>query len=77
MQTVKFLTPEFLPAVKVLEGIDKAHRDHAMEMLRNFANEFYSEQKWQELLLKSPETMINMAKQALQEHVNGKSQLMW
>ncbi len=45
-------------------------------MLRNFVNELYSEQKWQELLSKSPEPMINMAKQALQEHINGKSQVM-
>ncbi len=76
MQTVKSLTPESLTAVEILEGIDKVHRDQALEMLRNFANELYSEQKWQELLSKSPEPMINMAKQALQEHINGKSQVM-
>ena len=76
MQTVKLLTPESLTAVEILEGIDKVHREHALGMLRNFANELYSEQKWQELLSKSPEPMINMAKQALQEHSNGKSQVM-
>jgi hypothetical protein len=78
MQTVKSLTPESLTAVEILEGIDKVHRDQALEMLRNFVfvNELYSEQKWQELLSKSPEPMINMAKQALQEHINEKSQVM-
>ncbi len=76
MQTVKSLTPESLTAIEILESIDKVHRDQALGMLRKFANELYSEQKWQELLSKSPEPMINMAKQALQEHINGKSQVM-
>ena len=76
MQAVKSLTPESLTAIEILEGIDKVHRNQALEMLRNFANELYSEQKWQELLSKSPDPMINMAKQALQEHINGKSQEM-
>jgi hypothetical protein len=76
MQTVKALTPESLTAVEILEGIDKVYRNQAVEMLRNFANELYSEQKWQELISKSPEPMINMAKQALQEHSAGKSQEM-
>jgi NAD(P)H-flavin reductase len=61
MQTVKSLTPESLTAVEILEGIDKVHRDQALEMLRNFVNELYSEQKWQELLSKSPEPMINFS----------------
>ena len=73
MQTIKSLTPESLTAVEILESIDKVHRDQALEMLRNFVNELYSEQKWQELFSKSPEQMINMAKQALQEHIDGKS----
>ena len=37
MQTEKYLTPESLTAVEILEGIDKVHRDQALEMLRNFA----------------------------------------
>ena len=73
MQTIKSLTPESLTAVEILEGIDKVHRDQALEMLRNFVYELYSEQKWQELLSKSPEPMINMARKALQEHIDGKS----
>ena len=76
MQTVKSLTPESLTAVEILESIDKVHRNQALEMLRNFVNELYSGQKWQGLFSKSPEPMINMAKQALQEHINGKSQAM-
>ena len=76
MQPEKYLIPESFTAVNILEGIDKVHRDQALEMLRNFANELYSEQKWQELLSTCPEPMINMAKQALQEHINGKSQAM-
>jgi hypothetical protein len=42
MQTVKSLTPESLTAVEILEGIDKVHRNQALEMLRNFVNELYS-----------------------------------
>ncbi len=72
MQTLRSLTPESLTAVEILESIDKVHRNQALEMLRNFVNELYSEQKWQELFSKSPEPMINMAKQALQEHIDGK-----
>ena len=76
MPTLKSLTPESLTAVEILEGIDKIHRNQALEMLRTFVNELYSEQKWQELFSKSPEPMINMAKQALQEHIDGKSQVL-
>ena len=76
MQTIKSLTPESLTAVEILEGIDKVHRDQALAILRNFANELYSEEKWQELLSNSPEPMIDMAKEALHEHINGKSQEM-
>jgi len=73
---INWNTTESLTAVEILEGIDKSHRDQALNMLRKFANEFYSEQKWQKILSKSPEPMINMAKQALQEHIDGKSQVM-
>jgi hypothetical protein len=74
MQTLKHLTPESLTAVEILESIDTAHRNQALEMLRNFAYEVNSEQKWEELYSKHPEPMIKMARQALQEHRNGKSQ---
>ena len=73
MQTLKSLTPESLTAVEILEGIDKVHRNQALEMLRNFVYELHSEQKWEELYSKHPEPMIKMAMQALQEHRNGKS----
>jgi len=76
MHALKSLTPETLTAIEILESIDKVHRDQALEILRNYINELYHEQKWQELLSKYPEPMINMAKKALQEHSNGKSQVM-
>ena len=43
-------------------------------MLRNFALELRSEQKWEELYSKYPGPMKKMAKQALREHREGKSQ---
>ena len=76
METLKSLTPESLTAVEILESIDTVHRKQALEIIRNFVSELYSEQKWQELLSKSSEPMINMAKQALQEHIDGKSQVL-
>ena len=43
-------------------------------MLRNFTYELRSEQKWEELYSKHPGAMKKMAKQALKEHREGKSQ---
>ena len=43
-------------------------------MLRNFALELRSEQKWEELYSKCPGPMKKMAEQALKEHREGKSQ---
>ena len=62
------LRPESLTAVEILESISPAHRDQALEMLRNFAHELRSEQKWEELYSKHPGPMIEMAKHALKEH---------
>jgi len=76
METLKSLTPESLTAVEILESIDPIHRKQALEIIRNFVSELYSEQKWQELFSKLPEPMINMAKQALQEHADGKSRVL-
>ena len=68
------LSPESLTAVEILESINSVHRNQALEMLRNFAYELRSEQKWEELYSKHPEPMNKMAKQALKEHKEGKSQ---
>jgi hypothetical protein len=68
------LSPESLTAVEILESINAVHRNQALEMLRNFAQELRSEQKWEELYSKHPEPMKKMAKQALKEHREGKSQ---
>ena len=68
------LSPESLTAVEILESINSVHRNQAFEMLRNFAYELRSEQKWEELYSKHPGPMNKMAKQALKEHREGKSQ---
>ena len=68
------LSPESLTAVEILESISAIHRNQALEMLRNFAHELRSEQKWEELHSKHPGPMKKMAKQALKEHREGKSQ---
>ena len=67
------LSPESLTAVEILESINAIHRNQALEMLRNFAHELRSEQKWEELYSKHPGPMREMAKQALKEHREGKS----
>ena len=74
MEISKSLTPESLTAVEILESIDTVHRNQALEMLRNFVYEIHSEQKWEELYSKHPGPMKKMAKQALKEHREGKSQ---
>ena len=68
------LSPESLTAVEILESINAVHRNQALEMLKNFAYELRSEQKWEELYSKHPGPMKKMAKQALKEHREGKSQ---
>ena len=68
------LSPESLTAVEILESISAIHRNQALEMLRNFVHELRSEQKWEELYSKHPGPMKKMAKQALKEHREGKSQ---
>ena len=67
------LSPQSLTAVEILESISQIHRNQALEMLRTFANELRSDQKWEELYSKHPEPMRQMAKQALKEHREGKS----
>jgi len=67
------LSPESLTAVEILESISETHRDQALEMLRTFAYELHSEQKWEELFSKHPGPMKKMAKQALKEHRERKS----
>ena len=68
------LSPESLTAVEILESISAIHRNQALEMLRDFVHELRSEQKWEELYSKHPGPMKKMAKQALKEHREGKSQ---
>jgi hypothetical protein len=68
------LSPESLTAVEILESINAAHQNQAVEMLRNYAHELGSEQKWEELHTKHPGSMIKIAKQTLEEHAEGKSQ---
>jgi hypothetical protein len=68
------LSPESITAVEILESINSVYRNQALEMLRNFAHELHSEQKWEELYSKHPGPMKKMAKQALKEHREGKSQ---
>ena len=58
------LSPESLTAVEILESISETHRDQALEMLRTFAYELRSEQKWEDLFSKHPGPMKKMAKQA-------------
>jgi hypothetical protein len=67
------LSPESLTAVEILESISVIHRNQALEMLRNFAHELRSEQKWEELYSKQPGPRRKMATQALKEHREGKS----
>ena len=70
------LSPQSLTAIEILEGIDPNHRDQALEMLRNFVYELRSEQKWEELYSQHHGPMVEMAKEALKEHREGKSQEM-
>lgn len=74
MGTPASLSPQTLTAVEILENIDESHRKQALEMLRNFAYELRSEQKWEELYSNHPGPMREMARQALKEHKEGKSQ---
>lgn len=74
METSTPLSPESLTAVEILESINAVHRNQALELLRNFAHELRSEQKWEELYSKYPGPMKKMAKNALKEHREGKSQ---
>jgi len=67
------LSPQTLTAVEILENIDASHRNQALEMLRNFAYELRSEQKWEELYSNHSGPMREMAKQALKDHKEGKS----
>jgi len=73
MEASTSLSPESLTAVEILENIDANHRNQALEMLRNFAYELRSEQRWEELYANHPGPMKEMAKQALKEHKEGKS----
>jgi len=73
METSSLLSPQTLTAVEILENIDARHRNQALEMLRNFAYELRSEQKWEELYSNHPGPMREMAKQALKDHKEGKS----
>jgi hypothetical protein len=67
------LSPESLTAVEILENIDASHRNQALEMLRSFAYELRSEQRWEELYKNHPGPMKKMAKQAIKDHKEGKS----
>ena len=73
METSTPLSPESLTAVEILESINSNHRNQALEMLRSFAHEPRSEQKWEELYSKHHGPMREMVKQALKEHREGKS----
>jgi len=73
METSTPLSLESLTAVEILESINSNHRNQALEMLRRFAHELRSEQKWEELYSKHPGPMSEMAKQALKDHRKGKS----
>jgi len=73
MEAPPSISPQSLTAVEILENIDAIHRNQALDMLRSFAQELRSEQKWEELYSKHPGPMREMAKQALKEHREGKS----
>ena len=73
MEALTSISPQSLTAVEMLESIDANCRNQALEMLRNFAHELRSEQKWEELYSKHPGPMKKMAKQALKEYKEGKS----
>jgi len=73
VESSRSLSPQTLTAVEILENIDASHRNQALEMLRNFAYEIRSEQKWEELYKSHPGPMRKMARQALKEHHEGKS----
>jgi hypothetical protein len=70
------LSPETITAVEILESISQDHRDQAVEMLRKYAQEVRSEQRWTSLLSKHDAPIKNMAAQALKAHRQGKSQEM-
>ena len=76
MEVATPMSPESLTAVEILESISVTHRSQALEMLRTFAYELQSEQKWEELYSKHPGPMKKMAKQALREHREGKSRVL-
>jgi len=76
MEAQAQLSPQSITAIEILEGIDTNHRDQALEMLRKFVYELRSEQKWEEIYSQHPGPMIEMAKEALKEHREGKSQEM-
>jgi len=67
------LSPETLTAVEIFESISVIHKNQALEMLRNFAQELRSEQNWEQLYSNHPGPMKKMAAQALKEHREGKS----
>ncbi len=73
MEIEKAISPESLTAVEMLEAIDAHQRSQALEVLRNYINEVHSEQKWGKLYSEHPEPIIRMARQAIQEHREGKS----
>ena len=73
MEVATPMSPESLTAVEILESISVTHRAQALELLRTFAYELRSEQKWEDLCSKHPGPMKKMAKQALKEHREGKS----
>jgi len=72
MELEKTLSPESLTAVEMMETINVHKRNEALEILRNFISEIHSEQEWEELYSDHPEPMIKMARQAVQEHREGK-----
>lgn len=76
MEIATPMSPESLTAVEILESISVTHRAQALEVLRTFAYELRSEQKWEDLYSKHPGPMKKMAKQALKEHREGKSREM-
>ena len=70
------LSPETLTAVEIFESISATHKNQALEILRNFAQELRSEQNWEQLYSNHHELMKKMAAQARKEHREGKSRRM-
>ena len=76
MNSISDYSPETITAMELLESISPVKRKYIVEQLRSLVEEEGIEEKWDRLLETSPEPMLRMAKQAIQQHKSGKSKPM-